>query len=410
MGSLVKTIDSVTLVSLFSQAPDDQEFTPVEFNIPIQTQSVEEMESEPEPQETVEEYINPQGIKMKRIIRRTVVIRIVNINGKPERVEEPHEEVYEEPVSELDQPEGDTVDERIGVMRVQKRVELPDWEPFEISHRPRQYEPEELDEPVEEKPAKPVSGLAPFKPLSEELIKPSTLDRSYTLPDFDEEMPDEKPPKADVRPKVNELSEPFKLGGPKQSTVSVRMPDKENPLKFKITTVKKSQVGPRKSNELVNLDEPNKVGFDLMVFLCLYARRLLFEMDFLFLSSNFVMLQTDHYVDKDGRPVRQITTKKITTRTVINGNIGEPNETTVVPDDHLEFQLSPEVQGAPVDVKNIKDDEGQKVTKITRKTLVTKHVTKDGVDTSVCKPIEEEKTIPVFVPREPVSKVRIVLN
>jgi hypothetical protein len=226
------------------------------------------MESEPDlPQETVEEYIDPRGRKMKRITKRTVVVRTVNINGKPERVEEPHEEVYEEPVADDNQPSGTAVDERIGVMRVQKRVELPDWEPFEISHRPRRYEPDELVEPVQDKPAKPVFGLRPTKPLSEEVIKPSTVDRSYTLPDFDEDFtPDEKPSKADVRPEER----PFELGEPKKNPVSVRMPETDNPLKFKITTVKKSRVGhveAKNSNEYFNLDEPNKVCFAIDVFL-----------------------------------------------------------------------------------------------------------------------------------------------
>jgi hypothetical protein len=330
------------------------------------------METESDlPEETVEEYIDPRGRKMRRIIKRTVVIRTVNINGRPERIEEPHEEVYEVPVSDDEQPSGTTVDERIGVMRVQKRVELPDWEPVEVSHRPRRYEPEEPVEPVQDKPAKPVFGLRPTKPSSEDVIKPSTVDRSYTLPEFDEQfMTDEKPSEADARPKVGglvgpsdskkpkkavderigvmrvqkrvelpdwepvevshrprryepeepvepvqdkpakpvfglrptkppseevikpstvdrsytlpEFDEQFmsdekpskadarpKLGfepeEPKESTVSVRMHDKENPLKFKIKTVKKSRVGhveiaPGKSNEYLNLDEPNKVG------------------------------------------------------------------------------------------------------------------------------------------------------
>lgn len=223
----------------------------------MQTQPVDELETEQEPEETAEEYINPQGIKMRRITKRTIITRIVNINGKPERVEEPHEEVYEEPVADDDRPAGPAVDERIGVMRVQKRVELPDWEPVEITHRPRRYEPVE---PVQDKPAKPVFGLRPTELPSEEIIKPSTVDRSYTLPEFDEEftiMPDEQAAKPDGRPE--EPSEP------KESTVSVRMHDKENPLKFKITTVKKSRVGhveagPRKSNEYHDFDEPNKVG------------------------------------------------------------------------------------------------------------------------------------------------------
>jgi hypothetical protein len=110
-------------------------------------------------------------------------------------------------------------------------------------------------------------------------------------------------------------------------------------------------------------------------------------------------------VDKDGRSVRRVTTKKLTTRTVVNGNIEEPHETIVIPGDHLEFQISPQVQGTPVDVEDIKDDEGQQVTKITRKTLVTKHVTKDGVKTEVSEPIEQEKITPVFIPREPDSTV-----
>ena len=110
-------------------------------------------------------------------------------------------------------------------------------------------------------------------------------------------------------------------------------------------------------------------------------------------------------MDKNGHSVHRVTTKKITTRTVENGNVGEPQETRVVPEDHLEFQISPEVQGKPVDVEDVKDDEGKKVTKITRKTLVTKHVTKDGVKTEVSEPVEKDKTSPVFVPREPVSNV-----
>ena len=233
------------------------------------------METEPDlPQETVEEFIDPRGRKIKRIIKRTVVIRTVNINGKPERIEEPHEEVYEEPVSDDDQPSGTGVDERIGVMRVQKRVELPDWEPFEISHRPRRYETEEPVEPVQDKPAKPVFGLRSTKPLSEEIIKPSTVDRSYTLPELDDQfMSDEEPRKADVRPKTGGLIEPEE---PKKSTVSVRTPDNENPFKFKITTVKKSRVGhvevaPGKSNEYLNLDEPNKVGSATLMVLFKYA-------------------------------------------------------------------------------------------------------------------------------------------
>ena len=116
----------------------------------------------------------------------------------------------------------------------------------------------------------------------------------------------------------------------------------------------------------------------------------------------------DDFVDKDGRSVRQITTKKITTRTVVNGNMGEPRETTVVPGDHLEFQISPEVEGAPVDVENIKDDEGEQVTKITRKTMVTKHVTKDGVETQVSEPIEPERNAPVFSLREQESNVSLI--
>jgi hypothetical protein len=113
----------------------------------------------------------------------------------------------------------------------------------------------------------------------------------------------------------------------------------------------------------------------------------------------------DDFVGKDGRSVHRVTTKKVTTRTVVNGNTGEPQETTVVPGDHLEFQVSPKVEETPVDVEDIKDNEGQQVTKITRKTLVTKHVTKDGVKTQVSEPIEQERTMPVFVPREPDSTV-----
>lgn len=233
------------------QAPIDQEFIPIEFDIPVHTEP--QVETEPElPQETVEEYINAQGRKMKRIIRRTVEVRTMIINGKPERIEEPREEIYEEPVDGDDQPSGTAVDERIGVMRVQRLIDLPDWEPVEISGRPRRYEPDEPVEPVqpvEEKPAKPVFGLKPRK--SEEIIEPSAVDRSYTLPEFDEQFM--------FKPTVLEMAEP------KENTVSVRMHDKENPLTFKITTVKKSRVGhaeagSRKSNEYPIMDEPNKVG------------------------------------------------------------------------------------------------------------------------------------------------------
>lgn len=69
------------------------------------------------------------------------------------------------------------------------------------------------------------------------------------------------------------------------------------------------------------------------------------------------------------------------------------------------FQISPEVEGAPVDVAHVKDEEGEQMTKITRTTLVTKQVTKDGTKTTVSEPIEKEGTIPVFVPREPDSNV-----
>lgn len=95
----------------------------------------------------------------------------------------------------------------------------------------------------------------------------------------------------------------------------------------------------------------------------------------------------------------------MTTRTMVNGSTGEPQETTIIPGDHLVFQISPEVKGAPVDVADTKDDEGKQVTKITRTTLVTKQVTKDGTKTTVSEPIEKEGTMPVFVPREPDSNV-----
>lgn len=91
---------------------------------------------------------------------------------------------------------------------------------------------------------------------------------------------------------------------------------------------------------------------------------------------------------------------------MVNGNLGEPQEDTVVPEDHLEFETSPE--RAPVHFENIKDNDGQQVTKVTRKTLVTKHVTKDGVKTKVSEPIEDDT--PLFVAKEPDSSVSKYLN
>lgn len=247
------------------QIPTDQEFIPIEFDIPMQT------ESEPDqPLETVEEYLDPQGKKMRRVTKRTVVVRTVNVNGKFERIEEPREEVREEPVADIDRPSGPGVDERISAVQVKKRVELPDWKPVEISKRPRLDEPEELDKPVEENPVKPVFSLRPLKPSSEDFIKPSTVDRSYVLPDFEDgQVTDEKPSKSDEKPsKSDERREistaTFSIKNPKDLAANTRTSEKDNPFKFKIQTVKKNRVGhveagPRKSNEFVNLQEPNKV-------------------------------------------------------------------------------------------------------------------------------------------------------
>ena len=96
-----------------------------------------------------------------------------------------------------------------------------------------------------------------------------------------------------------------------------------------------------------------------------------------------------------------MTTKKRTTRKVVNGDIGEPEEHNVAPEDHLAYQVTPSKKGEPVKVQETSDHDGRRVTEITRKTLVTKHVTKDGVMTTVTEPVEKREVMPVFVLREP---------
>ena len=115
-------------------------------------------------------------------------------------------------------------------------------------------------------------------------------------------------------------------------------------------------------------------------------------------------MKVDEFVDENGRRVRRITTKKVVTRNVVNGDVGEPDEEMLVPEEHLEFQINAGVkEGKPVEVQETTDDDGRRITKITRKTLVTKHVTKDGVKTTVSEPVENVKDMPVLVPREPDS-------
>lgn len=110
----------------------------------------------------------------------------------------------------------------------------------------------------------------------------------------------------------------------------------------------------------------------------------------------------DDHVDKNDHPVRQITTKKITTKTIVDGkDIDEPRETFVLPQDHLAFPR--DTEGLPVKVENIKDDKGYPVTKITRKTIVTKQVKRDDVVTNVSEPIEIG--MPTMFPRQPVVSV-----
>ena len=269
----------------------------------------------PEPKEEVEEFTDANGRKMKRITKRTVVIRKVNLNGKPGHIEEPLDEVHEIPVPDDEKPDRGTVDERIGVVRVKKRVELPDWQPVEVQHRPRRLPSEE---PKEEKPVKPSYASRPYEPSEEDVIRPTTVDRSYTIPEFDEEEGVKQGPGPGGDHPVEELSEPFEI---------------------------------------------------------------------------------EEFVDDDGRRMKRIAIRTVVTRKVTRGGVTkdvlEPvEEIRIVPADQFEPALLPKLFNKPVKIEEFVDENGRKMRRIIRTTVVTKTVTRDGVTSTVQQPIREVEEYP----------------
>lgn len=356
----------------------------------------EPVSSEPKPsEELVEEYCDANGRKMRRITKRTLVVRTVDINGKSERIEEPVDEVQEIPVPDDERPDRATVDERVGVVRVNKRVELPDWQPVEVKYRPR---PLPRDEPSEEKPFKPTYGARSYKPTTEEVIQPSTIDRAYTIPDIpdaDEKEVSAKTSKPDDFP-VEELSEPFEIeefvdnDGRRMKRITVR-----TVVARKVTQggIPKDVLEPMEEVRVVPADQ-----FEPALLPKLFNKP----------------VKIEEFVDENGRKRRRIIKTTVVTKTITRGGV-----TTTVQQPVREVEdypatetahpeLLPEVfKGQPAEVMEFEDEHERRVRKTVRKIVVVRETVVDGRPVVEERPVEEVCIEPVTDGIEPEEKPRV---
>lgn len=297
------------------------------------------------------------------------------------------------PVPADEKPDRATVDERISVVRMKKRVELPDWQPVEVQNRPRRLPSEE---PREEKPVKPSYASRPYEPSEEDVIQPTMVDHSYTFPeilDFDDEKGVEQGVEPGGDHPVEKLSEPFEIeefvddDGRRMKRITIR-----TVVTRKVTRggVTKDVLEPVEETRIVPADQ-----FEPTLLPKLFDNR----------------VKIEEFVDEKGRKMRRIIKTSIVMKTVTRDGVAntvqqpirEVDEYPAIETPHPE--LLPEVfKGQPAEVLEFVDEHDRRVRKSVRRIVVVRETVVDRRPVFVEQPVEEVRIEPATDGSEPEEK------
>ena len=311
------------------------EIGPVEVKFPATT-------SKDESPEEVEEYIDENGVRVRRIVRRTITTRSITRTSVDEAKDDPDAKTFESaaPVY-LDS------DEVVPSMQT-REVVLPEWM--------------EESEPALEEPRQPAEDISvlilpsqPKEPGSKEdldrkdvmeRVTSTTLNRAIVMPEI-EGIEDESP--EDVEEYVDE------------NGVRVR-----RIVRTTITTTSVKREDQR--------TEPVEIKFPVSP------------------SEGESPEEFEEYIDENGVRVRRIVKRTITTATIKREGPGiAPEEVT--------FPVTPSEEESPEEVEEYIDDNGVRVRRIVRRTITTRSIIRTSVDEAKDDPDAKmfESAAPVYL-------------
>ena len=294
---------------------EDQRIQPLQVKFPVAA-------SEDESPEEVEEYLDENGVRVRRIERRTISSRSVIRTSVDETKDGQGAKMFESATPVY-------LDSDDVVPSVQSReVVLPEWM--------------EGSEPASEEPRQPSEDISflvlPSQPIPEskgdldredvkEKVTSTTLSREIVIPEIDR-MEDESP--EEVEEYVDE------------NGVRVRQI-----VRRTITTTTIKREGQR--------TEPVEVKFPVAS------------------SEDETPEEVEEYTDENGVRVRRIVKRIVTSATIKReGPWVGPVEVT--------FPVTPSEDGSPQDVEEYVDENGLRVRRIVRRTTTTRSVTRTSVD------------------------------
>ena len=294
---------------------EDQQIQPLQVKFPVAA-------SEDESPEEVEEYLDENGVRVRRIERRTISSRSVIRTSVDETIDGQGAKMFESATPVY-------LDSDDVVPSVQSReVVLPEWM--------------EGSEPASEEPRQPSEDISflilPSQPIPEskgdldredvkEKVTSTTLSREIVIPEIDR-MEDESP--EEVEEYVDE------------NGVRVRQI-----VRRTITTTTIKREGQR--------TEPVEVKFPVAS------------------SEDETPEEVEEYTDENGARVRRIVKRIVTSATIKReGPWVGPVEVT--------FPVTPSEDGSPQDVEEYVDENGLRVRRIVRRTTTTRSVTRTSVD------------------------------
>ena len=317
---------------------EGQRIEPVEVEFPV-------VPSEDESPEEVEEYIDENGVRVRRIVRRTITTRSV-IRTVDETKDDPYRKVFESAAPVY-------LDSEDVVPSVQTReVVLPEWM--------------EESEPTSDEPRKPqgdisffIQPVQPTEPESKEdrdrqdvmeSVTATTLNREIVIPEIDG-MGDELP--EDVEEYVDEHGVRVRRIVRRTITTSIKREGQQiEPVEVKFPVAQSAED-----------ESPEEV---------------------------------EEYVDENGVRVRRIVRRTITTTTIKReGQRIEPVE--------VEFPVVPSEDESPEEVEEYIDENGVRVRRIVRRTITTRSVIRT-VDETKDDPYRKvfESAAPVYLDSEDV--------
>ncbi|EDO37707.1 predicted protein [Nematostella vectensis] len=368
-GRIVRRIVKRTVVTKrIVLRPGEDTPETVEMAIPI-----EQGELKPGDEDEVEEFVDEEGRKVRRIVRRTTSTKTVvldsgetlPINVMPDQPKPVVESA--EPVSldklPVDKPdEMHPEDETISATETESKPQLPDWleQVKDEPHKPVDFTEGDVSEPEEGEKQTPPKQTG--VPVSEDVVA-SSRDRTEPLPDFED---------------VKEPGEEFEEFVDEEGRVVRRIVRRTVTTKTVTTrTVTSDQAGPE--------EMPTEEAFLSAV--PVEGTEVPEEGD------------VEEFVDEEGRIIRRIVKRTVVTKRIVLRPGEDTPETVEMAIPIEQGELKP---GDEDEVEEFVDEEGRKVRRIVRRTTSTKTVVLDSGETLPINVMPDQPK-PVVESAEPVS-------